>query len=57
MTTPAMSARVRPILMARIKEELDAGRAKDRTEIIERSLCQYFGMDYVPMGVKRSKGV
>lgn len=52
-----MSARVRPILMARIKEELDAGRAKDRTEIIERSLCQYFGMDYVPMGVKRSKGV
>ena len=57
MPTPAISARLRPVLMARIKDELDAGRADNRTEIIERGLCQYFGLDYVQIGVKRSKGV
>lgn len=57
MTTPAMSARVRPVLVARIKDEIAAGRAKDKTEVIERGLCRYFGLEYEPMGVKRSKGV
>jgi len=56
MTTPAISCRLRPELAAHIDESVRSGSAKDKTEVIERALCDRFEIKYEPIIAKRSKG-
>ena len=55
MTTKGTSLRLSPDLAARVAAEVDEGRARDKTEVVERALSQYFGTRYIKAPTKRLK--
>ena len=55
MITESICLRLDPTLKTLVEREVRVKNHRDRTEVIERALCQYFGLEYKQTKTKQPK--